>query len=315
MLLNHIEGKTSAEEFFHNRVGDLDEEIVVHLKFAVAVCEVLHQQQGMEEGVVARARLQHDLVAVAALSGIAAECRREAAGTHHHPGRSREESDILELDERRTEVFVRTGSAYGRRDVGAVPEPAAGVHLATEHSRQVRGRCYCPWHQVFADVGTSRGDDVEREAGIDLLVIESAEFAQSKSVSVSDFRYPETGIHHWNRALDQASGRIDVVYDVDSRSLETACTGAEKTHHVPRVVEISCAHVLDFHYNGIERVKLFGIETDMAGIRSKFSFARGEYLGEIASLLEDVVEIASLCRIPAVLCAEAADLAVNQTAV
>ena len=106
-----------------------------------------------------------------------------------------------------------------------------------------------------------------------------------------------------------------MVYDVDSRSLETACTGAEKTHHVPRVVEISCAHVLDFYYNGIERVKLFGIETDMAGIRSKFSFARGEYLGEIASLLEDVVEIASLCRIPAVLCAEAADLAVNQTAV
>ena len=57
------------------------------------------------------------------------------------------------------------------------------------------------------------------------------------------------------------------------------------------------------------------VEIDMAGIRSKFSFARGEYLGEIASLLEDVVEIASLCRIPAVLCAEAADLAVNQTAV
>ena len=102
--------------------------------------------------MVFRTWLEHDLVAVASLAFVASCGRGEGAGAHQDSGGGGEDFQTVVPDERGSEIFIRPGCSDGGGDGGVVPEAAAAVHLAGEHSWNIRGWGYRPREQLAGGV-------------------------------------------------------------------------------------------------------------------------------------------------------------------
>ena len=78
------------------------------------------------------------------------------------------------------------------------------------------------------------------------------------------------------------------------------------------VVEIPGAGVLDFHDDGMQVFQPVNLKDDVVGAGRKLGSLGHEQGGKVAALPEQVVQVTSPCGVPAVLGAEAPDLAVEQ---
>ena len=106
MLTGLLEGYFSVKIGHDERIGHLCLEFRMQLKLGIAAEEVSDQLDCMKEGVVFRARLEHDLVAVAELSLILAGSGSEGAGSHHDACRCRNPFKGIVFDVRGSEILV-----------------------------------------------------------------------------------------------------------------------------------------------------------------------------------------------------------------
>ena len=142
---------------------------------------------------------------------------------------------------------------------------------------------------------------------------EVAEFAESESVTVGDFRNEQFGGDARNGPFDDAAGRVDMVHDIQGRGfLAEEVEDLHQVENVLGIVEIAGTHVLDFHDDGVEAAEPVDVEFDMVGPGGQFRLPGIENDGQIAPVGEDVVHPPSAVRIPAVLGTEAADLPVPE---
>ena len=315
VLLDHVEGQAPAKVLLDHGIRHFHEQRIEKLKLRIALRQEAHQLQRVQQRMVLHARLEHDLVAVAALAGVAARGRREGARAHHHAGRRGQEAHVAALDEGRAEVLVRPRRADGRGDGRIVPEAAAGIHLAGEHPRDVGSRRDGPGQQVLADVGDEGGNDVQGEFRPDLAAPQVAQLAEREAVAMRHLGRPDVGLHGGHRPLDHAAGGVDVVHDEDRRTLVHARAHRQQTHHVAGVVEVARAHVLDLHHHGVQPLQLVGAEVDVVGVGRQLGFARGEDTLQVPAFAENVIQVAPARGIPAVLRAEARDAALAQAPV
>src|SRR5574344_713405 len=100
----------------------------------------MHELKCMQERMVMCTRFKHYLVAIAFLPGITA-CRRDKrTRTHHDPCRRRDETDILNLDERCAEILIRPRSADRGSNRGIIPQSPAAIHVTGEQPRNIGSR-------------------------------------------------------------------------------------------------------------------------------------------------------------------------------
>ena len=94
---------------------------------------------------------------------------------------------------------------------------------------------------------------MDRELRPDLAGVQVHKFPEGKSVPMGDLRDEHLAYDGRNRALDHAAGRIDMVHDIQRGGVFTQeLQHLHQPHHVLCVVEVTDAHVLDFHDDGIQ---------------------------------------------------------------
>ena len=164
-------------------------------------------------------RLEHYLIAPAEFTLIASRGRCESARTHQNTLRDRKHLQLAVSDEWCSEIFIGPCSADGRGDGRVVPKTAPAVHPAGEHPRNVRSRSNGPWQQLACRIGSQSRDHMQCEVRSYLVAVQIAQLTQSEPVPVRDLRSVRLAGDLRHRSFDDSSARVDVVHDVESRSL------------------------------------------------------------------------------------------------
>ena len=157
-----------------------------------------------------------------------------------------------------------------------------------------------------------RRDHVKRIAGPDFRIEKIAELAQGESVSVSHPGHEFLAVHIRNRALDNTSGRIEVVHDVQCRGLVQNSQNHHQAHDILGIIEIPDADILNLDHDRTESPERLGVEVYVIGARGQLRIFRPEEALKIAPLPENVPHIPVPAGIPAVLGTEAAYPAFNK---
>ena len=86
-----------------------------------------------------------------------------------------------------------------------------------------------------------------------LVAVQIAQLTQSEPVPVRDLRSVRLAGDLRHRSFDDSSARVDVVHDVERRSLiAESCKSLDQAEHVLGVIEVARSRILDFDDNGIE---------------------------------------------------------------
>lgn len=81
VLAGVLEGYVAFEVGLQDGVGELAPEFRGDFELGIAAQEIVHKLKGVEQGMIFRSGLEHNLVAIATLAGVAAGGRLEGAGT------------------------------------------------------------------------------------------------------------------------------------------------------------------------------------------------------------------------------------------
>ena len=109
--------------------------------------------------------------------------------------------------------------------------------------------------------------------------------------------------------------KVDMVDDVQCRGIFHCPQSLHQMEDILAVVEVPCAGVLDLHDDSVKSLKGFRFEGNMVCPGSELSVPGRENDLKVASLPEQIVHVASSCRVPAVLCAKTTDSATCQSLV
>ena len=132
-------------------------------------------------------------------------------------------------------------------------------------------------------------------------------------MAVGHFGHKELAGDGGDGTLYQSAGRVDVIYDIQGRGFVAQQLEVfHELHHVLGVVEVAHPHVLDFHHHGVQLLQAVGLKGDVVGARREFGIPRRENHFQVSPLAEDIIHPPATPRVPAVLGAEAAHLAIQQ---
>ena len=155
---------------------------------------------------------------------------------------------------------------------------------------------------------------MKREPGADFRIIEIAQLAQGQAMTMRHLGDEFLLRSGRDGAFNYPSCRIHVIHDVEGRSLVAQV--AEHFHQpedILGIVEIPGSDILDLNDNGRQVPDGLQVESDMVGPRGQLGIPGRKDNLQVAALLEKLVHIAVMDRIPAVLGAETADLAAEQS--
>ena len=249
----------------------------------------------MPEAVIGSAGQQQGLIPVAQSSRIASFGRNERAGTQNDSF-GHGYGFILQI--RSPEILVRAGCPLPGIKVSLAPKIGTAVHIAGKEPRDIGGGRNRPGQQRASPLGKG-GNHVQRPLVVDFVLIEVAQFPQGHTVPVASLgKVPAFGCGR-HRAFDDASGRIEMVHDIQGWHLRPhAIEHAHQLEDPARRLEITGTDILQIHDNGIRSDKIVRMETvGMLAGTVQLPFREGNQFLQMPSLGENLPSVASLLHL------------------